>query len=76
MLSEFFKNKDLLDNDISSITDNTKEALAKEALRVKLFNEQYEVIMQYLSKADLLPKEDIMWKVLEGFIKYRGGVGI
>ena len=68
MLYEFFKNKDLLDNDISSITDNTKEALAKEALRVKLFNEQYEVIMQDLSKADLLPKEDIMWKVLEGII--------
>lgn len=68
LLSEFFKEHNLLSKDIFSITDDIKRDLSKEVMKCKLFDEQYSDIMVELKKANMLPKEDIMWQILESSI--------
>lgn len=69
LLLEFFKEKGLLSKDISSVEDNIKVDLAKKFMESMLFNNQYSDIIKELNKVGMLPKESIIWSIIEDAVK-------
>lgn len=69
LLLEFFKEKGLLSKDISGVEDSIKVDLAKRVIDCKLFDKHYPDIVGELNKTNLLPKESIIWSIIEDAIK-------
>ena len=65
MLLDFFEERNLLSESVSSVNNDVKVELAKKVIDVALFDYQFTDIIIGMNKADLLPDESTIWSFIE-----------